>query len=114
MRSFDVGVGPTTWKLVLAAILDFLTGAHQIADRRPEFAVGDRLVQQDQAALLRLFEAIGGGVAGNQHGGDIFIVLGLQALDDGDAVLAVAQAIVADDQIRADGRRRDALQHFGA
>ena len=64
--------------------------AHKVADRRRELDLGNRLMQQDQTALLRLAEAIGGRVASDQHRGNAFVVLGLQALDGADAVLTVA------------------------
>ena len=89
-------------------------GAHQIADRRPEFDLGNGFVQQDETALLRLLQAIRGRIAGDQDGWDAFAVIGPQALDHGDAVLAVAQPIVADDEIRPARACRDAIQHFGS
>ena len=51
--------------------------AHEVADRRPEFDLGDWFVQQDQTALLRLLEAIRGRIASDQDGWNAFVIVGL-------------------------------------
>jgi hypothetical protein len=52
-------------------------GAHEVAHRRPELDLGNRFVQQDQTALLRLLEAIRGSIASDQDGWNAFIIIGL-------------------------------------
>jgi hypothetical protein len=68
-------------------------------DRGAQLAVGNRLVQEQQAAGLGLGQAIWRGIAGDKHRRDSFVVLRTQPLDDSNSVLAVAKPVIADNQI---------------
>ena len=71
-------------------------------------------MQEQKPARLGFRQTIGRGVAGDQYGGDRFVVFGAQPIDDGEAALAAAKAVVAQDQRRLRRAGGEALDRFVA
>lgn len=63
----------------------------QVGDGRAQFTVGHRFVQQEVPAGLRFLQSVWRSVTGNEHAGNLVVVLAAQTLDHSAAGFVVAQ-----------------------
>ena len=87
---------------------------HEITDRCPQFAIGGRLVENDETAFVRLLHTVDGRIACDQNRWNVFAIFGLESMDDINAAFTAAQPVVTKDNAGSRWASCNLVEHLRA